>query len=129
MNVELLERVKTSILADKEFNMTVWDHCIGGHCHLASNTPIAAFSLDLGSTCVQRTVCELLGIDHEPMRRLCFGTHWPADLQKYGIYEWWKSPILACERIDHFIATNGTDIMTEPTPEPAFSQEEELVCA
>jgi hypothetical protein len=107
MNVSVLERAKPSIMADHDFDMNDWDHCICSHIvrgvGIADIDQITDHSIAI--LLLQLTPDEI-GI----VQRLFFWSCWP-DQFKQGVRSC-VSRANACRRIDYLIETNGTD---EPT--------------
>lgn len=123
MNTELLLKVKSAILAEPlKFDMTDWftpdsespcgtAACIAGHAVAIS---IGAASLNEG----QRywvdelvSIAEILGCHWEQKDRLCYVPQWPLNFQsRYQFADSRQERAnIAADRIDFFIATNGTD--------------------
>lgn len=123
MNTELLLKVKAAILAEPlNFDMTDWfmpdkespcgtTACIAGHAAVIS---IGAESLKEG----QRywfeelpNIGEILGCDFWQKGRLCYVEQWPEDfLDRYlKADNRTERALIAADRIDHFIATNGAE--------------------
>lgn len=136
MNVAILEKAKHSILADPEFSMADWGHCIGQHvCRAArgSSEPVIPKQTVPGYqlSYLGEEVIEGLGVNHTTMNKLCYYGYWPRQF----MYERAHNKEQAIRRIDHFIATDGTDELKADLPEAygvhesALEPEQELVSA
>jgi hypothetical protein len=107
MNVSVLERAKPSIMADHDFDMNDWDHCICSHIVRGAGVT------DIDQITDQSIAIHLLQLTPDErgiVQRLFFWSRWP-DQFKQGLRSC-VSRENACRRIDYLIETNGTD---EPT--------------
>lgn len=110
MNVELLQKVKSKILAEpKNFDMRDWKCgtvcCICGHAGDIAGITQVSESFDFFP------VEEALGISEEEAGRLFLVDYWPQQLSAAfdRAVTKKKRAKIACDRIDHFIATKGRE--------------------
>jgi hypothetical protein len=134
MNIDLLQQIKSRILAEPDaFRMDYWScgtaHCIGGWACVLSgyemqdtDSGIRGARLTNGFG-TMTTAGDLLGLSFEDTdgwetpseaERLFFTENWPQDFEdRYDAAEAVEDRAelakIAAERIDHFIATNGAE--------------------
>jgi hypothetical protein len=128
MNVPLLLEIKAHILAEPDkFRMDTWTcgtaHCIAGWAlelrgfKIVNPTAWAAMQTVEGGGSPGHVAARLLDLQSEDdygemsSDRLFIDDYWPEDFaERYGNAESRQErAIIAAERIDHFIATNGEE--------------------
>jgi len=123
MNVKLLEKVKQHIIEEpKRFDMALFEVSIEDYPIAFLEYPkCGTVACIAGWACIlsgqkpviwERNAIKLLDIDKDQAARLFFDENWPGKYQ--GEYLRTKEQSkeraqVACERIDHFIATEGAE--------------------
>lgn len=106
MRTALLEKAKKSILSE-QFSMANWCTCVAAHVIHARHGVWPVFSTsDTG-----HTAAAYLGISPEEATRLFYLSNWPRKfvLGVGDVSPSWTNKENVIKRIDHFIATDGTD--------------------